>query len=337
MTGSSEIHPYDDVRRILNVAPRKDPSGSDLSKFGDGLATLSFNQGTAWPAADRMPKSPLPAELLESALDPGLGVRDLHRRGITGKGVSVAIIDQPLYRDHPEFAGKIVAYNDTGCNSKSSMHGPAVASLLAGNRTGVAPDVRIYYAAVPSWLGDAGYFAKALDWILAQNRNLPTAERIRVVSVSAAPSGKGSPFTKNTSLWDEAVSRAEAEGVVVLDCTAERGIIGSCWFRGPDRNKPGSCVPGYPGIPAGQGADRVLAPTSPRTTAEQYAEDQYGYVYWGRGGLSWAIPYAAGVLALRWQARPEMTAKEAVDLLRRTAEPVEGGLVIHPVRFVSAK
>jgi subtilisin family serine protease len=325
------------VRRVLYIAPEKNPSGGDLSGFGDGLVTLTFNQRTEWPTAGRMPKSPTPAELLELAMNPGLGIRELHRQGITGKGVAVAIIDQPLYRDHPEFAGKIVAYEDTGCNSTSSMHGPAVASLLAGNRMGVAPGVKIYYAAAPSWLSDAAYYAKALDWILAQNRNLSKAGRIRVVSVSAAPSGKGSPFKKNGALWDVAVARAEAEGVVVLDCTAEHGVIGSCWFRGQDRKAPGSCIPGFAGTPARRVGDRVLAPTSPRTVAEEYREGDFGYAHFGRGGLSWAIPYAAGVMALRWQVHPEMTAREAVDLLRHTAAPTDGGRVIDPERFVNAK
>ena len=67
------------------------------------------------------------------------------------------------------------------------MHGPAVASLLAGKTIGVAPDANIYYAAWPSWLEDSRYAADALDWVLEQNEALPEGEKIRVVSVSAAP------------------------------------------------------------------------------------------------------------------------------------------------------
>ena len=53
--------------------------------------------------------------ILERAKNPGLGVRSIHRRGITGKGVRVAIIDQNLCLDHPEYNGKIAAYKDVGC------------------------------------------------------------------------------------------------------------------------------------------------------------------------------------------------------------------------------
>ena len=51
------------------------------------------------------------------------------------------------------------------------MHGPAVASLLAGKTIGVAPDANIYYAAWPSWLEDSRYAADALDWGAGAKRN----------------------------------------------------------------------------------------------------------------------------------------------------------------------
>jgi len=59
------------------------------------------------------------------------------------------VSDQPMYLDHPEFTGKIVSYYDTECNSESSMHRPAVTSLLAGEKIGTAPGANVNYAAVP--------------------------------------------------------------------------------------------------------------------------------------------------------------------------------------------
>jgi subtilase family protein len=331
----AEVKPFDDVRV---TGMRRDPEiRANLSGFGEQLWTLTFNQKTKWPEPALMPRSPRPSELLEAAMDPGLGIRGLHQQGITGKGVSVAIIDQPLYRDHPEFEGKIVAYEDVGCGTQSSMHGPAVASFLAGNRTGTAPGVRVYYAAAPSWTADTAYQAKALDWIVALNRKLPASERIRVVSVSAAPSGPGSPFKTNLGMWDEAVKRAEADGILVLDCTTHHGVIGACWRRGVDADNPASYAPGFAGVKGGAPATTVLAPTSPRTAAEQYRERDYGYAYFGRGGLSWAIPYAAGVLAMGWQVRPELTPKEMVGLLFQSAYRADGSTnIIQPVAFIHA-
>ena len=50
--------------------------------------------------------------------------------------VNVAIIDQPLALDHPEYKGKIASYKiftpENYEMNVSSMHGPAVTSFLVG-------------------------------------------------------------------------------------------------------------------------------------------------------------------------------------------------------------
>ncbi len=309
----------------------------DLSQMPDILPTLTFNQKTIWPDASRMPAGPSPEELLKAAMNPGLGVRELHSQGITGLGVRVGIIDQPMYLDHPEFVGKIAAYFDTGCLlERASLHGPAVTSLLAGTTTGTAPEATVYYAAAPSWSVDADYPARGLEWILEENRKLPPEGKIRVVSVSSAPSGRGSPFKENNERWDQVAATAEAEGVLVLDCTQHRGIIFPSWLVGGDPEDPANYAPGFPGRPSGMAPMSVLmAPASPRTTAEEYQPGDFGYMYTGRGGLSWAIPYVAGVLALGWQVRPELDATQMVQLLFESAYLKEGaGKIIQPKEFL---
>lgn len=116
---------------------------------------LNYLVITSKLGAEKLPGGVDPKAVLKNAMNPGLGVSKLHAQGITGKGVNVGIIDQPLCQDHPEFAGKIAAYFDAGCGgSESSMHGPAVASLLVGSNCGTAPDAKVYYAAAPSWKRD---------------------------------------------------------------------------------------------------------------------------------------------------------------------------------------
>ena len=243
-----------------------DLSQMDLSDKKDVLVTLYLNQDVKWPGKDKMPADFRPDDLFQSAMNPGLGVRQLHARGITGQGVNVGIIDQPLSPDHPEFAGKIAAYHDVGCNSEMSMHGPAVASLLVGTRCGTAPGARLYHVAAPSWTLDTAYQAKALDWLVEQNQSLPAGQTIRVISISAAPSGRGSPFEKNTEMWDEACKRAEAQGILVLDCTTHHGFIGAC--AGPRR--PGERRQVQAGIsgPAGPAGHR------PPCSGADLAQDQ---------------------------------------------------------------
>jgi hypothetical protein len=328
------IEPVDSVKEFDDVRDR------DLSKLRPAavvavISTLDFNKDTVWPDQN-LPPGKRPEKLLEEAMNPGLGVRALHRQGITGKGVNVAIIDQGLYQDHPEFAGKIVAYYDSGCNSESSMHGPAVASLLVGANCGTAPDAKLYYAAAPSWLKDSSYYAKAIDWIIEQNSKLPAGQKIRVVSVSAAPSGEGSPFEKNQQMWDQACARAEAAGLLVLDCTRHHGIIGRCFFDAGNREDPSQCLIGmHPGDKVDPMDDRVYAPSGPRTTAEQYQENRFTYQYNGRGGLSWTIPYVAGVLAMGWQVNPGLGPEQMKEILFNSAAKGQNGAkIIDPQRFI---
>lgn len=324
------VHEFNDVRW-------KDLSNLNLVTSGEVIQSLWFNETTRWPTVDKLPPGVIPATVMSNAMNPGLGIRALHRQGITGKGVNVAIIDQPLNDTHPEYKGKIAAYRDFECDARSSMHGPAVASLLVGEQCGTAPGARIYYAAVPSWFRDARYYAQALDWIVEQNRALSASNKIRVVSVSAAPSGPGSPFNKNQDQWDRAWEQAEKEGIVVLDCTTHHGIVGPCFYEAMDRENPARCKPGFPGremqfIPG----KRLLVPASPRTTAEHKEGADPGYQYMGRGGLSWSIPYCAGVLAQGWQLRPEKSGPEMMDLLFQTAWHSRPDLfIIQPVAFIN--
>jgi hypothetical protein len=157
-----------------------------------------------------------------------------------------------------------------------------------------------------------------------------------VVSVSSSPSGPGSPFKQNNERWDQVTAAAEAEGLLVLDCTPHRVIIFPSWLVGGDPEDPANYAPGFPGLPSGAApATRLMAPASPRTTAEEYEPGDFGYMYTGRGGLSWAIPYVAGVLALGWQVRPELDAREMVQLLFESAYLKEGaGNIIQPKEFL---
>jgi hypothetical protein len=216
------------------------------------------------------------------------------------------------------------------------MYGPVVVSLLVGTNCGTAPDAKVYYAAVTSWKNDTAYLAKALDWIIKQNSKLPVSEKIRVVSVSAAPSGQGSSFTKNQQMWDQACARAEAAGIMVLDHTSQRGFIGACWYDLKNPEDVALCTPNHPGKVKKSYHDRIFVPSSPRTTAEEYDKSDFGYQYNGhRGMLCWSIPYCAGVLALGWQIQPQLTPQQMKNLLFQSAYTKEdGSKIINPKEFI---
>ncbi len=323
----------------------KDLRASDLRYAGDILDTLEFNQETQWPPAERLPKGFDPKTLLQEGMNPGLGVRALHAQGITGSGVHVGLIDQPLLLDHPEYAGKIVSYHALDCGPhKSSGHGPGMASQLVGTRCGSAPGASLHVVAVPSWETDASYYARALDRFVTYNENAPKDQRIRVVSVSAQPSGEGSVY-KNQSLWDEAVQRAQDKGILVLDCTWHHGFVSLCWLDPEDRERVEACTPGFRNGPAEVDQGHIHVPSAPRTVAQADEDGRFGYAYDGggrrsrnarsRAGYSDTIPYAAGILALGWQICPDLSPEQMKELLLASAYVHKSGAkIIHPAAFI---
>ena len=327
----SSVNQYDDVRW-------KDLSEISSQLDSQLISTLWYNQKTVWPGNFLS----IANTILNKETNPGLGVRSLHEKEITGKNVKVAIIDQNLCQglDHAEYAGKIVAYHDVGCNQSAtsgSMHAPAVTSLLVGTTIGTSPEAKVYFAAAPSWTADAQYQANALNWIIDENAKLPENDKIRVVSISAAPSGPGSPFTKNQSSWDAAYSRATAADILVLDCTTNHGITAPCYYDLENPDDITLVTPGYPDESYSVDTSRLCIPNSRRSQAEEYNQGETGYQYTGQGGLSWTIPYLAGVLAMGWQMRPELSSSIMKTLLFKSAHiKNNNNKIINPIAFIDS-
>ncbi len=316
---------FDDVRGA-------DLSGINLSGKGNIIRTLTFNNDTIWPPSNKMPTNISPKEIMQTAMNPGLGVHQLHKQGITGKGVSVAIIDQAMTTNHHEYASKIIAYHNL-TDRHLSMHGPAVTSLLVGTNCGTAPDAKVYYCATRDGCFEIDY-AKSLLWIIEQNKSLPDSEKIRVVSVSAMPGSAGTLSAQGEEKWDDARECAERNGIMVLDCTRPRGFINKCWYNLNNPDSFPQCTPGYHLGDSGFSPDEILTPASVRTTAEERTEGIFTYIYWGRGGLSWTNPYCAGVLAMGWQIRPELTPQQMKELLFKSAYVKNNAKIINPARFI---
>ena len=165
--------PYDDLSYVPEFGFQQKQTYQPDEYNRLYLDTYSFNDRTVLVGAEDET-----AALLEAGRDPGLGVRSLQARGITGQGVKIAIIDQSLLTDHPEISGAIAAYCETGIDSglnEGTLHGPAVASILAGQTVGVAPGVQVYYMATPG-AADSRPLADALRHILEINETLPEGE-----------------------------------------------------------------------------------------------------------------------------------------------------------------
>jgi serine protease AprX len=300
----------------------------DLRKEREFLDSMTFDTLTEWPAEEKLPPGFDPAEFIENAKNPGLGVRSLHENGIDGSGVGLAIIDQPLLLGHVEYTSKIRRYDETGLGDMSpQMHGSPVTSIAVGENIGVAPCASLTYFAVPTWEQDNMPYIIALKKIFELNECLPEKEKIRVVSISTG----AFPGQSHYEGWKEILEQADLRGILVVTCdqaTLDYGILALKPGKNPD--EPKSYEPGY----YSSEGDMIRVPGANKTLASHIGTDVYTFDR--KGGMSWGAPYIAGLAALAFQVDPEIKPGEIIRLLLETVTETESGPIVNPTGFIAA-
>jgi hypothetical protein len=329
-------------RPKLNSIPKYDPMSEnplqidlrsrDLSKIdmSDSLADLmyaTFDSKTQWPTADKIPAEFDWQKIMEIGMDPGLGLRTLHEQGINGKGVGIAIIDQPLLVHHIEYKDRVRVYEEAsdlaGRMTEAGMHGPGVASIAVGHSVGVAPAADLYYIATENFT-DFSICAEAIERIIEINKTLPEDRKIRVLSMSIGWNPQDMGYEEIT----KAVNEAKAEGIfVIYTSLAETDHLNFMGLgREPfaDPNEFTSYGPGSFWQPnffyQGSLTDTLLVPMDSRTVASATGKEDYAYAR--VSGLSWAVPYLAGMYALAVQVKPDITPEEFWDAALKTGETI---------------
>lgn len=216
-----------------------DLSRLDLTAHGQDLLNVYFDTETKWPAA--LPAGFDPAMILELNRNPGLGIRELHARGITGKGVSVAVVDTPILLDHAEYAGRLRFYGEANVLGKlANFHGVLATSILAGRTCGVAPEAELYYVGSHNYdispkddaiVPNATHYARAVEELIEVNARLPREQRIRVISISA---GCG-PGNIGYRAMNKAVRKAAEAGIFVVAGNIAVDYEPGFWFWGLSR------------------------------------------------------------------------------------------------------
>ena len=300
----------------------------DLKSHAQILETMPFDSQTMWPGSDKLPDGFDPGHLLEDGKNPGLGVRALHKQGVDGRGVGIAIIDQPLLKDHIEYADRIVQYEAIDVQGVPvQMHGPPVSSIAVGKTCGVAPGASLYYFAVPMWKRENKPYCDIIDKLIKLNADPKTIQRVRVVSISTGMFSQQADFDR----WKEVLKKADQNGILVVTCAQDSiqyGMLARIGVKDPD--DPASYRSGIYGVRPGA----VLVPTSNRTTASHTGSDVY--TYWREAGISWAAPYLAGLAVLAYQVNPEIEPKTIVTLWHKTAVQTKIGAVVQPENFINA-
>jgi hypothetical protein len=324
----------------------KDLSKKDLSRLSlNFLSRLTFDQNTRWPHKVKLPPGFSAPKWLEIGKNPGLGIKALHSQGVTGKRISVAIFDKPILASHGEFKGRIVYQRiapDVKKNHFLHFHGISCASILAGKTCGVAPEAKIYYFACPDAGRNFYYYSLAMDELMKVNESLPSDKKIRIVSISDGLS----KTDKDWPMWEVAARRAQEKGIVVLYANVldDFGFIwGGCPPHKNRNNPSGYNFALYLLARLAESKNpkdlekylysSIIIPADYRTTASNIGKNVY--IYWGSGGFSWAIPYIAGLAALAWDLKPDLTFNQIVDILESSKYVTKDGKrVINPQGFI---
>ena len=161
------------------------------------------------------------------------------KRGITGRGVTVAVLDTGIAPNLPDLSGRLVPVRDdltgqtTPCKNLSGEldcndrygHGTFIAGLVAGNGTssggtwkGVAPEARILSvkAAGADGSADVSNILAAIQWVVSFKERY----NIRVLNLSL---GTDSTQDWRVDPFNYAVERAWAAGMTVVVAASNNG------------------------------------------------------------------------------------------------------------------
>lgn len=322
-----------------------DLSEMDLRESLPQLQELDFTDNVIWPEKDKLPEGFDPVKLLEENKTPTLGVKQLHQKGITGKNIGIAVIDQRLFLNHPDYKSNIVHYDDTGHewdgfrkdNWHPDYHGSLVVGNAVGHSTGAAPGASIYYIASHNWSvkgeklpppqGNSEYVNTAIRKIIELNKTLPQDKKIRFLSCSWG-TDKDLYVEERMRLYAE----AEKDGIMVLGGAYDNARRNGIYYRPSDLKKP------LPAVPEKYKNDSFFyVPTDGKTTPFY----EGGFAYHVTGGASSTFPYLAGVFSLALETNPDFAKQNnwqqrMIDLAFQTATQTPNGRIINPPKLVKA-
>jgi serine protease len=300
------------------------------------------------------------------------------KRRLTGRGVLVYILDNGVLETHHEFqratGDNIIAGIDISSTAGPECpvlapcarslfewaiygHGTAVASVVAGKQSGVAPDASIVAVRIES--NNDFEWARALRAVIAHAYAPGTPSfRTAVVSMSASP-GYGTSFLESAALMQRMVNGVDANGNA--DPNGRKFFFsvmaGNLGPINPITGFPGQCNQDHTpalfqpllaaevdGIIAVGGLKRdntewegacrggaveVLAPAHEVLVASNSGTDRYRADPLIISGTSYSAPYVAGLAARMLEENPLLTPQQLEA--RMKSSPSRSGAYAVPV------
>ncbi|GAA0949884.1 S8 family serine peptidase [Kribbella koreensis] len=274
---------------------------------------------------------------------PQIGAPAAWQRGLTGKGVKVAILDTGIDPTHPDVAGRIADtrnFTRTPDAVDHNGHGTHVASITAGNGAasggkykGVAPEASLLVGKVldDDGNGDFSDIIAGMEWATAQGASVVnmslggdasdgTDDLSQAVNQMSRSTGALFVIAAGNCFWPQPFTvstPAAADDALAVGNLTRTGELNDSSCRGPRKGdgalKPEISAPGT-GIVAARAAGTSLGDP---------VDDNYTTL----SGTSMASPHVAGTAALVAQAHPTWKAAQLKARLISTADPQPGSRV----------
>jgi subtilisin family serine protease len=289
-----------------------------------------------------------------------LQIQKIHQSGITGKGFSVAIIDDGLDTTHPYFAGADILGVNINADGTATIgrdaarkfgsHGQGAAGVIVGQTSsatnnivvygdpvfgGWAPGAKLIFISYDQYGSQRLGQERAFDWITNNY------QKYNIVAVSLAAysynartylppcGGRYFPIEWERSinnLLNTPVALVNAEGNMMSVDGNYPGCldkaISVAAYQDPEVNQPVSWTNLSPRY------NSIIAPCC-YVSASQNGSAQNGWENYG--GTSSAAPVVAAIFALANQARPGVTREEVIAAMRETARPIRENSYIFPI------
>lgn len=316
------------------------------------LSTLVDDERVARIAYDRQVRA-----FMDTAA-PTVLANSVWERDLTGKGVTVAVIDTGLY-PHEDFTlpeNRIAGFQDFVANRKEPYddngHGTHVAGVIAGNGRrsnglyrGIAPDARLVGIKALDAYGSGALsnVIRGIDWCVRYKDRLG----IRVINLSlgapAQDSYRDDPLCRAVEVaWRRGIVVCVAAGnegptrgtiatpgihptVITVGASDDRGnsdrsddVVASFSSRGPTVDGLHKPDLVAPGV-------SITAPAARRSVLSLQQGRRRTTDYITLSGTSMATPVCAGIVALLLQNQPTLRPDEVKERLVQSADSL--GLV----------
>ncbi|HYG27660.1 MAG TPA: S8 family peptidase [Caulobacteraceae bacterium] len=262
-----------------------------------------------------------------------VGAATPFNQGATGKGVTVAVIDTGVDLAQADMQGRFSPKSVDISATRDALNGPErhgtqVAGIIAANHNGMGTIGVAYEATILGIRADNGTATSCpgedgcqfSDYSLVRAVDYAVQNGAHVINLSLGGD------TPQSSSFEAALARAKNAGVIVVASSGNDGLPSPGW---PGRYASDPRFAGYVIAVGATSQNGAMASFSNRAgvSASGYiaapgdgvVTDCDGVSCWRVSGTSFSSPQVAGALALLLHAFPNLSGREAAEILLKTA------------------